>query len=70
MIVTSAPDPFVTLLVVIPTTSPIRYPSPPVLLVIETDVTWPEAFAWTVAVALVPFPVTANNGTLLKVPCL
>ena len=65
--VTSAFDPLITLLVVIPNTSPITYPEPAVLLVKLIDDTWPELFVATVAVAPVPLPVIAYNGTLLYV---
>ena len=65
VIVASAP--LTTLLVVIPRTSPTEYPSPPVLDVNDTLLTSPSLFVAIVAVAPVPLPVIAYNGTLLKV---
>jgi len=55
------------LLVVIPKTSPATYPEPPVLLVKLIEPTLPSELVTTVAVAPVPFPVIAYNGTLVYV---
>ena len=60
-----ASRPWRTLLVVIPKTSPTTYPEPPVLLVKLIDDICPELFVLTVAVAPVPLPLIAYNGTLL-----
>ena len=62
-----APEPFDVLLVVIPKTSPATYPEPPVLLVKLIEPTLPSELVTTVAVAPVPFPVIAYNGTLVYV---
>ena len=57
--------PFITLLVVIPSTSPTTYPEPPVLDVTEAEEISPAEFVAIVAVIPLPLPVILYKGTAL-----